>query len=269
MKLRITLLSLLVILLLTSNASAQKEKHLFFGFNVGTKLANKNYAIRYTGLYQNQLEYALMNQYNYNQLYILLGDKNFYVPYDAYPLNMRYTPAIVTGVTIGYQVGPHLQMSLDANFSKLKVRDAFTIVVDDPGNFTTEPVIKVGELFAKEGRFDGRFNLDYVFDGTGKAKFMMGFSGLFNAWRIEEHYASMLGYKMPFFSVHNPTNNINNKVSGMGWGAGINIGIDYQINDKMVGQLVYQPYQTRVDYGFTINKTLLIQHDIVLRILWK
>jgi hypothetical protein len=131
-------------LVVCSNGFTQEEKHFFFGLNVGTKLANKNYAIRYTGLYQNQLELALFTQYNYNQIYTLLGDKNFYLPYDAYPTNMRYTPGILTGVTLGYQVGPNFQMSLDGNFNKLKVRDAFTIVVEDPSNWTSEPVIRLG-----------------------------------------------------------------------------------------------------------------------------
>src|SRR5687767_13734597 len=129
MKLRIrtTLLGLLT-LSFCLNGTALKDQTFFFGLNVGTKLANKNYAIRYSGLYQNQLEYTLFTEYNYNQIYMLLGDKNFYLPYDAYPTNIKYTPGLLTGVTVGYQVSPNFQMSLDGNFNKLKVRDAFTIV---------------------------------------------------------------------------------------------------------------------------------------------
>lgn len=249
-------------------ASAQKEKTFFFGVNVGTKLANKNYAARYAGLYQNQLELTLLSTYNYNQIYMLLGDKQFFLPYDAYPTNIKYSPGLLTGVTLGYQVSPNFQMSLDANFNKLKVRDAFTIEVQDPSNWTSEPVIRLGELYAEESRFDGRYNLDYVFDG-GKARFMMGVSGIFTAWRIDEHYASFQGYVMPLFSVHNPINNISNKVSGLGWGGGITVGCEYRVNEKIVSQILYQPYQTRVDYGFTPAKKILIQHDLTVRFLWK
>ena len=270
MKLRIrTTLLLLFTVLICSTGSAQKEKTIFFGLNVGTKLANKNYAIRYNGLYQYELENILFTQYNYNQIYMLLGDKNFYLPYDAYPVNIKYTPGILTGATLGYQVSPNFQMSLDVNFNKLKVRDAFTIVVDDPSNFTTEPVIKLGQLYAEESRFDGRFNLDYVFDSETKARFMLGISGMFNAWRIDKQTATIMGYSMPLYSLHSPTNNILNKVSGMGWGGGLNIGCEYRVNEKIVAQILYQPYQLKVDYGFTTAKRLLIQHDLVVRILWK
>lgn len=256
------------IFIFTVNGYGQKDQTLFFGVNVGAKLANKNYAVRYSGAYQSELEYALTNPFNYNEIYIRLGDKDYYLPFDLYPTNIRYSPAIVTGVSLGYQVSPNFQMSMDGNFSKLKVKDFFTIIVEDPSNWTTEPVIEIGQLYAEESRFDGRFNLDYVFDGD-KAKFILGVSGLFTAWRIDEHFASIRGYNMYFYSPHNPTNNFSNKVSGMGWGGGLNIGCEYRVNEKIVGQLMYQPYQTKVDYGFTPSKKILLQHDLTLRLLWK
>lgn len=247
----------------------QKEKTLFFGLNAGVKLANKNYAIRYSGLYQDELYVTLMNNtYNYNQIYMLLGDKHFYLPYDAYPANIRYSPGVITGVTLGYQVSPKFQMSLDANFCKLKVKDAFTIVVDDPSNWTSEPVIAIGQLYAEESRFEGRFNLDYIFNGD-KLNFIAGLSGIFNAWRIDQQFASIYGYQMNLFSKHNPANNFTTKVGGVGWGGGINMGIEYRVSDQIVAQLMYQPYQTKVDYGLTFNKNLLLQHDLTLRLLWK
>lgn len=252
----------------TLNGYGQKDKTLFFGVNVGAKLANKNYAVRYSGAYQDELYYALSNPFNYNEIYIRLGDKDYYMANDALPTNIKYSPAIVTGVTMGYQVSPNFQMSLDANFSKLKIKDAFTIVVQDPTNWTSEPVIELGQLYGEESRFDGRYNLDYIFDGD-KAKMILGISGLFTAWRIDEHYASIRGYNMQFYSPHNPTNNINNKVSGIGWGVGLNIGCEYRVNDKIVSQIMYQPYQTKVDYGFTPSKKILIQHDLTVRFLLK
>jgi hypothetical protein len=269
MKRIIICLTLLIGLnLISVKGFSQKDQTLFFGVNVGAKLANKNYALRYSGAYQDELYYALSNPNHYNAIYILLGDKGFYMPFDSYPTNIRYSPGIVTGVTAGYQVSPNFQMSLDANFSKLKIKDAFTIVVEDPSNWTAEPVIEVGQLYAEESRFDGRFNLDYVFDGD-KVKFISGVSGIFTAWRIDEHFASIRGYNIQLFSKHNPINNFTNKVSGLGWGGGINLGIEYRVNDKIVSQLLYQPYHTAVNYGFNINKRILIQHDLTLRLLWK
>jgi hypothetical protein len=256
------------LIVFSGNSYSQKDQTLFFGVNVGAKLANKNYALRYSGAYQDELYNSLINPIHQNELYMRLGDKTYYMPYDSYPTNIRYSPGLVTGVTLGYQVSPNFQMSLDGNFSKLKVKSNFTIVVEDPSNWTSEPVIELGTLYAEESRFDGRYNLDYVFDG-GKAKFILGVSGIFTAWRIDEHFASIRDYNMQLFSKFNPTNNFNNKVSGMGWGGGINIGCEYRVNEKIVAQIMYQPYQTRVDYGFIIYKNLLLQHDLTVRFLWK
>jgi len=267
---------LLLTIITTNIVSAQEEKQLFFGVNVGTKLANKNYAGRYNGAYPytsiqgSELYGVIMNStINYQHIYQALGDKNFALTADSYPTNVKYSPGILTGVTIGYQTGPNFQMSLDANFIKLKAKNAFTIEVYDPTNSTSEPVIRLGELYAEESRFDGRYNLDYVADGNGTVKFMMGISGLFTAWRMDKFMAIFEGYQMPMFSVHNPTNNIYNKTRGTGWGGGINIGLEYKVNDKIIAQILYQPYQTKVNYGFTITKRLLIQHDFTVRLLWK
>lgn len=262
------LLLISCVLIFSNQAQSQKDRSLFFGVNVGVKLANKNYAARYSGAYQNELYYTINQQYTYNELYKLLGDRNFALAYDAYPMNMHYTPGLITGLTIGYQLSPNLQMSLDANFNKLTSKDVFTVEVFDATNSTTEPVINIGQLVGKESRFDGRYNIDYVADGT-KAKFIIGISGIFNAWRIDEHYAILQGYTMPLFSKFNPTNNFTNKVSGMGWGGGLNIGVEYAFSDNIVAQIMYQPYQTKVDYGYTINKRIILQHDLTVRFLWK
>ena len=56
---------------------------------------------------------------------------------------------------------------------------------------------------------------------------------------------------------------------GSGWGLGINIGVEYRINEKIVSQILYQPYQSFVDYGININKRVLLQHDFTVRFLWK
>lgn len=266
---------LALLFVLNHNSMSQKDQTLFFGVNVGTKLANKNYAARYNGAYPfSTLEsselYVMINTlYNYDKIYQQLGDKHFALTEESYTTNMKYAPGIVTGVTIGYQVSPNFQMSLDANFAKLKSRNVFTIEVYDPGNFTSEPVIELGDLYAEESRFDGRFNLDYVTDESNKLKYIFGVSGLFTAWRIDEHFAMFQGYKMPLFTVHNPANNFFNITKGIGWGGGLNLGLEYRVNDKIVAQLLYQPYHTKVNYGFTIPKRVLLQHDITVRLLWK
>lgn len=268
---------IIIALLISVNGLAQKDKEqsLFFGVNLGTKIANKNYAWRYSGIYsyngsnQTQLEAVLNTPTNYNIIRDLLGGVDFIVPFDAYSQNIRYTPGLLTGVTLGYQVSPNLQMSVDGNFNKLKVKDVFTIEVLDGGNQTSQAQYQLGEIYAEESRFEARFNIDYVYDGN-KARFILGGSGLYSFWRMDQHLAIFRNHQMPLFTVHTATpNNEFNIVRGGGWGLGLNIGVEYRVNDKIVSQIMYQPYQTFVDYGITINKRILLQHDISVRFLWK
>jgi len=101
-----------------------------------------------------------------------------------------------------------------------------------------------------------------------------------SAWRIDKHLAVFRDYIMPMHSVHDPNNNFSVKTSGMGWGAGINIGAEYRVNEKIVYQLMYQPYFQRTDYynkkstiealgSSYVKDRYRLEHDITLRILWK
>lgn len=260
---------------LSSFSQDEKGRSLFFGVNVGTKIANKNYAWRYSGIYvpegsdQTQLEYTLNTPNNYNIIRDMLGGFDFQVPYDAYSQNIRYTPGLLTGVTIGYQISPNLQVSADGNFNKLKVKDVFSIQVYDGSIQTTDGQYRLGYIYAEESRFDARFNFDYVADGN-KTRFIIGGSGIYNFWRIDQHLAIYNNYEMPLSSqpVGLPSNP-NNLVKGSGWGLGLNVGFEYRINEKIVSQIMYQPYQTFVDYGVVVNRKVLLQHDITVRFLWK
>lgn len=273
---RLFLICITVSFCLSSHAQGDKGKSIFFGVTAGTKIANKNHAWRYSGYYsyfgtdRTQLEYTLLdNPINYTTIKDMIGGFDFTVPFDAYSLNIRYTPGLLTGVTLGYQLSPNLQMNVEGNFNKLKVRDIFTIQVYDGSSGTDQEQYRQGEIYAEESRFDGRFNFDYVADGN-KARFMIGGSLLYSFWRMDQHLAIFNGYTMPLFSQFStvPPGD-NNVVRGTGWGFGANLGVEYRINEKIVSQIMYQPYHSFMDYGFTINKRILLQHDIIVRFLWK
>lgn len=265
---KIILFTSILFVSLNGITQSDKGKTIFFGLNVGGKFANKYHAIRYNGTYNSQLEYTINTQQNYDRIYQLLGDKNFYLPYDYYPTNIRYSPGFITGVTAGYQISPTFQMSIDANFSKLKVVDVFSIQVEDPSTTTSQEQYRLGNLYAEESRFNARYNIDWVSEGQ-KVNFIYGISGIFTSWRMDQYFAEFEGHTMQLFSVHDPTNNITKKVRGSGFGGGINLGVEYRLNNNIVLQMMYQPYQTKVDYGFTIYKKFLPQHDVTVRILWK
>jgi len=269
---------LLALFFITNITLLAQDKKFFIGLNIGAKFANEEYAFRYTGAYQNELPLLLSNQQVHQQLYLLLGNQDF--EFYEYNVNYRYTPAINYGVLIGYAVTPNLQASIDANFSQPKVQTSYTVKLFDPGNQTSQDQYKVGNILGKEGRFNGKFNLDYMIDAE-KVKFIIGIQGLFLSWRMEELLFELADEKWIYnaYSVHNVTNNITKKTSGSGWGYGLNFGVEYRLNKKFVAQLMYQPYFSRLDYfntksqiaaasnyGGVSNK---LEHDLTLRILWK
>jgi hypothetical protein len=275
MKIKVLILLLFISII---NLNAQDSK-LSVGFNTGAKFGNKNYAIRYTGVYQNELPAQFDNPYTYNLVYQALGSKDF--SFSEFNNLYKYQPAFNLGLFVAYNTSPNLQASISTNFSRLKMISTYTLEVIDPTNFTTQGQFVTGNILGEESRFNGRFNLDYIFDG-GKVRFMLGASGLFLAWRIEKQIAELNNETviLPLYSLHNPQNNITKKTSGMGWGYGINTGIQFNINDQFKGQLVYQPYFSRVEYFTTkLQKEQLgtsyqkpqnrLEHDITLRLIWK
>lgn len=277
--------SLLILTLIYSIVlHSQDEQRFFFGVNVGVKFANKNYAVRYNGIYPStgstgHLENTLTQQINYDRIYQMLGDNHFLVPFDSYPINIRYSPGLITGVTMGFKLSPNLQLGIDADFSKLKVKNFFSIEVLDPSNSTSQEQYRTGQLYAEESRFNGRINFDYVTTDE-KINYIFGISGIFSSWKVDEHLAIFNDFIMPLHSVHNPNNNFSTRTSGSGFGFGLNGGVEYRINEKIVCQLMYQPYYQRTEYFLTkqaieslgsnyIKDRFRLEHDITLRILWK
>jgi hypothetical protein len=280
-------LILLFSILISTQSFSQDENEVgqrfFLGVNVGVKFANKNFANRYGGWYQDQLRtfLGIGNINTYNAIYETLGQKDFILPsdIDAFPTVVRYTPGLITGVTMGYKISPNLQFGLDANFNKLKVISGYSIQVIDPSITISQEQYRTGYIYAEESRFNGRFNIDYIFNDA-PLNYIVGVSGLLHAWRIDEHTASFESHQIPLFSKHNPANNISNRTAGMGWGFGLNVGVEYRFTEKIVSQIMYQPYMVRAEYFNSkstvqnlgtsyVKPPLRLEHDITVRILWK
>lgn len=245
------------------------ERRFFAGVNIGTKIANRNYAFRYAGWYQDELPNAIYNNpIVYNDIRLSLGDLDWILPFDYAPARPRYSPGLLTGILLGWKMTPELQVSVEGNFNRLKMQDVFSIEVLDPGNQTSQEIFRLGDIYAVESRFNGRFNIDYINPGE-KASLILGIHGIFGAWRIDEQVYQFNNILVPIFSVHNPTNSIIKKVTGIGWGAGINLGVEYRFNEQIVAQLMYQPHHAQYDFDYEIPQRIRLQHDIMVRILWK
>ena len=275
MKSKLLLFTLMATFLLHANDGDK----FIYGGNIGVKFANKYNAIRYIGAYQagtnvSQLENFFNIPNNYQNVRTLLGNKDF--SFLEFSQIYRYQPAILFGVMVGYQTSPNLSFDLDLNFISLKTVGGYTLEVIDPGNTTTQEIFKNGFVSGKESRFNGRVNMNYTFDGD-KARLIIGLSGLFMAWRMDENIVELDGSILTnLYSKFNPENDFSIKVSGTGFGGGFNLGVSYPLSEKGSIQLLYQPYISRLDYFTTkiqieaagtdyIKPKFRLDHDLVAR----
>ncbi len=68
----------------------------------------------------------------------------------------------------------------------MKIKEVFTIQVLDPGSTVSQEQYQLGNIYGEESRFSGRINMDYVIPNE-PVNFLIGFSGVFSAWRMDEH----------------------------------------------------------------------------------
>lgn len=258
--------------------NGQDFRRFTYGLNAGIKFANKTYAARYTGFYQDQLENFFITPNNYQIVRQMLGNKDF--QFLQYSELYRFRPAPVYGVNIGYQASPNLSFEADFNFSNLTMVGGYTLEVTDPGNFTTQDIYQNGFVSGKESRFNGRINLNYTTDGDD-LKYIFGLSGMFNAWRMESNEVELLGSIITnLYSQFNPTNGFFTRTRGSGIAYGINVGIQYPVSNGMQMQILYQPYVGRLDYYNTkdqieaygasyIKPKLVLEHDLIVRFVFR
>jgi hypothetical protein len=113
-----------------------------YGLNLGAYFANKQSANFYNGsCSQNafidpnevrcySIEERLINQsfqQDYSYISSYYGATGFQIPYDAYPLNMRYQPAVMLGLQLKYNFNRYSAIIFNMNTVKLKATDRYTV----------------------------------------------------------------------------------------------------------------------------------------------
>ncbi|MFD1553330.1 hypothetical protein DNU06_06610 [Putridiphycobacter roseus] len=258
--------------------NGQDYRKFTYGLNAGVKFANRTYAERYTGFYQDQLINFFNTPYNYQIVREMLGNKDF--QFLEFSELYRFKPATVYGVNLGFQASPNLSFEGDFNFSNLKMIGGYTLELIDPGNFTSQEIYQNGYISGEESRFNARISLNYTTDGE-KLKYVFGLSGMFNFWRMESNEVELLNSIITnLYSQFDPTNSFFTRTTGNGIAYGINAGIQYPISNGMQLQILYQPYLGRMDYYNTkdqieaygasyIKPKLLLEHDLIVRFVFR
>ncbi|MFK8039193.1 MAG: hypothetical protein AB8B74_12945 [Crocinitomicaceae bacterium] len=278
---KLLLFCLLIVSSVKVIGQSKDIKRLIFGLNAGVKFANKNYARRYTGVYQDQLLNFFTQQDNYQRVRQLLDNKDFSPhPTAFYSDLFRFQPAPVYGVNIGFQASKSLCFEADLNFSNIKFIGGYTLLIQEPGNLTSQEVIQNGTIIGKESRFNGRINMNYTSNGE-KVKAIIGISGILNSWRMEDNSVELNGGIITnLYSQFNTVNGFLTKVRGTGFGYGANIGIEVPFKKGIVMQILYQPYRTSMEYFETdeaiaalgdnyIKPSAVFEHDLIARFVWR
>ncbi|MFH0865782.1 MAG: hypothetical protein V1904_06285 [Bacteroidota bacterium] len=150
-------------ILLPADLSTKKnnDNGFYFGANLGLYFANSHTASYYNGSDINSVDSTITYSINYQQIKQLLNDYDFSLA--ELPVKMHYSPAFLLGVYVKYTI-ENSGIVMQFNFSRLKANDIFTISVDDPTNFSSDPVYKQESIWGIEQRASIDLGYSYTFN---------------------------------------------------------------------------------------------------------
>ena len=249
-----------------------KFKGFAFGINLGVYFASKKTGNFYNGsgavqlldnpndvrLYSiaERLSAPPMTNAQFNDLIDQMGGAtSFSVPYDSYPLNMRYTPAFNIGMQIRYNFNRYAALVMNINAIKLKAVSQFTLQLYGRGaQVNAADDIELYTITGTEQRFN--FNLGY------RQGWMMSDYGNF----YMQPFASMLGTEIQknqifignntydlFLGASNPSQTFNYQPrTDISFGGGLSTGFEMWVKEKYT-----------IDLGFTMarEKVIMITYE--------
>ncbi|MBX7052429.1 MAG: hypothetical protein K1X54_10370 [Flavobacteriales bacterium] len=88
------------------------------------------------------------------------GSQSYFLPYDAYPTNMRYNPAMSIGLQLKYNFNRYAALILNVNATKLVAAGQFTLqFVGTPAQFNGQSDVRLFSIAGGEQRMN--INLGY------------------------------------------------------------------------------------------------------------
>lgn len=140
------------------------ENGLYIGADLGFYFANRYTASNYNGSGRNNLDSVI----NYYQNYTRIKEALLYdFSLAELPSKMHYSPAFALGVYFKYAI-KNSGIIMQFHFSKLKAKDVFTLKVDDPNNFSSDPVYKQESIWGSEQRASIDIGYSYMFNPESK-----------------------------------------------------------------------------------------------------
>jgi hypothetical protein len=250
------LVPLLIVLLSFSflNTTAQdspsgEDSKFFIGVNFGGYFANKNTTPFYNGFAGDSADVngiervIIFNHWNYNRIRDEVLEYDFVI--SEFPTDMKYRPGISIGLHTGVNLNEYTSIILDADFVNLKIVDAFTLEVLDPGNQTSQPIYYTASLLGKERRLNLNLGVHGVLgEGGGSVEGFFEAGVNLNSTIVEtnEVIIDHLNYLILF--QNNPF--FPKKYGGLGYGFFGGLGMHFDYSDKFKFELGVNVFMKRI-----------------------
>lgn len=176
----------------------------------------------------------------------------FEVPFDSYPLNMRYTPSFLVGMQIKYNFNKDAAIVFNVNSMKLKAVDQFTLrLIGTPAQINAQQDIRTFQITGTEQRFN--FNLGYrmglEMNEMTNWYLQPGASMLGTKFETNEIFVADRVYDL-FIGAANPQQVLPYQPrTDIGFGYYLSTGFEFFIKDK---------YSFDISLGFSRDKVILV-----------
>ncbi|MBX3163384.1 MAG: hypothetical protein KF900_02800 [Bacteroidetes bacterium] len=188
------------------------------------------------------------------------------------PVNMRYTPAISVGVNFKFPVNPTSFFLLNVNGVKLNAEGVFTITKIRPQNPNpaVNPNLVNMPIRGSEQRLMFQLAFQRLFGEDEKINFLfecglMGTLSKFdkNTIYINTLVIDLVQYNNQSYNTFLPMK----RPLGFGIGAYAGAGLNIDMSEKFIAQIVYTPSFEKVNMG--VSPTLKWQNSVGLRFYYK
>lgn len=222
----------------------KNENGFYFGANLGLYLANRHNAEYYNGSGVNSVDSTINYSLNYYQIKQSLNDYDFWLA--ELPSKMRYSPAFLLGIYVKYVI-KNSGIILQFDFAKLKANDVFTIEVNDPNNFSSDPVYRQESIWGSEQRATIDLGYSYTFNSKSNVRPFIQFGGnltttkfVDNKIRIENLEYSITNYHYAYYQIEQ---------GGVGFGAFAGGGMNLIFSESISLMPTLNIYYTQAKMG--------------------
>ena len=229
-----------------NDTTKHKKKNtdgLYFGVNLGFYKANHYSASYYNGSGVNNLDSAITNYLNYPQIkQLLIYDFSL----AELPAKMHYSPAFLLGVYLKYAI-KNSGIIVQFNIAKLRANDVFTLVIDDPNNYSSEPVYKQESIQGIEQRASIDLGYSYTFNPHSNYRPFIQFGGNLTSTKFIENKIKIeslqLSITNSYYSIHAI------EQGGIGFGAFAGGGMNLIFNESISIMPTLNMYYTQAKMG--------------------